>query len=293
MSEWADTRPLVRRSHRKVAMMSSVDGTGKRVALIAVVVLAIANVFFWGVVYNRQSVKPSSFSAKLTPTTPPSAAPSSPSPISPSPSGSTPPAATPSIPAGLPVPLPLPTASGGALKVSIVSDSLGTGRYASSPDTRYRGLLLAALQARGAVSVEEATGTSSPGSTAVQVPPSLDLAVVELGTDDMASTDVNGFGQVYSALLKSIRLGSPDAALVCAGTWSADGQAFDDIIQQDCVREQGHFVSLRDLYDVSANRGPAGVAGYYGVSDDIAPNDAGHRAIAQALLQPLGIPLSG
>jgi acyl-CoA thioesterase I len=272
-------------------MMASVDGNGKRIALIGVVVLAIANVFFWGVVYNRQSVKPSSFTARLTPTTAPSVAPiERPQPtVSAHPSAS----ATPSIPAGLPVPLPLPNASGRALKVSIVGDLLGTGHYASSPSTRYRGLLLAALQARGAVSVEEATGTGGTLSAAVQVPPGLDLAVVELGTNDMASTDVNGFEQVYSALLKSIRLGSPDAALVCAGTWSADGLAFDNIIQQDCVREQGHFVSLRDLYDQSANRGPAGIAGYYGVSDDVAPNDTGHRAIAQALLQPLGITLGG
>jgi acyl-CoA thioesterase I len=260
-----------------------VDGLGKRIALISVVVLVIGNVFFWGVVYNRQGVQSSTVAATLTPTAAPSPT------VAPTPSAT--PAPTSSIPAGLPVPLPLPTVMGRDLKVSVVSDSLGSGRYASSPTDRYRNLLLAALQARGPVSVEEATGTGGTLSAAVQVPAGLDLAVIEVGTDDMASTDVNGFEQVYSALLKSVRLGSPDAALVCAGTWSADGQAFDNVIQQDCVREQGYFVSLRDLYNVPANRGPAGVAGYYGVSDDIAPNDAGHRAIAQALLQPLGITL--
>jgi acyl-CoA thioesterase I len=262
-----------------------VDGLGKRIALISVVVLVIANVFFWGVVYNRQRVQSSAVAATLTPKPAPTStvAPTA----KPTPSA----APTSSIPTGLPVPLPLPTVTGRDLKVSIVSDSLGSGRYASSPSDRYRNLLLAALQARGPVSVEEATGTGGTLSAAVQVPAGLDLAVIEVGTDDLASTDVNGFEQVYSALLKSVRLGSPDAALVCAGTWSPAGQAFDNVIQQDCVRERGSFVSLRDLYDVPANRGPAGVAGYYGVSDDVAPNDSGHRAIAQALLQPLGITL--
>ena len=85
---------------------------------------------------------------------------------------------------------------------------------------------------------------------------------------------------------------SPHAALVCAGTWRGHGAAYDAVIQQVCSAVDGRFVSLRGLYAVGADRGPAGVSGFYGVSDDIAPNNAGHRAITRALLAAIGIGLS-
>ena len=86
-----------------------------------------------------------------------------------------------------------------------------------------------------------------------------------------------------------MRVGSPNAAVVCAGTWSAQGIAFDAIIQQDCAAIRGHYVPLSGLYGVAANRAPEGALTFYGTADGVAPNDAGHRAIANALLKAIGV----
>jgi hypothetical protein len=247
------------------------DSWGRRAAVVAIVLLAAANVVFWGYIYHRQEVKPSAFATKQGPALLPLTA------TEPSPSAA---------------PLSLSTNGSGVLRLSIVGDTLATGRYASGPTNRFRALALSALEARGPVAVQEATPTSASGpSTAVTVPGSLNLVILELGTDDMARTTATEFAADYGHLVDSIRASSPKAALVCAGTWSANGQAYDAVIQRDCVHADGRFVSLRALYADPANRGPAGVAGYYGLSDDRAPNDAGHRAIATALLRPLSVTL--
>ena len=203
------------------------------------------------------------------------------------------PSATEPAPAPTPAPLQLPNTRGRALTVSIVGDSLTAGHYASGPARRFRNLVLSALEARGTVNAEEATPTgASTLSTAVTVPAGLDLVVLELGTSELASTDVRTFTNGYRALVTSIRASSPHAALVCAGTWSEQGAAYDAVIQQVCSAVDGRFVSLRGLYAVPTDRGPAGVSGFYGVSDDVAPNNAGHRAIARALLAAIGIRLN-
>jgi acyl-CoA thioesterase-1 len=205
------------------------------------------------------------------------------------------PAAAPSS-AAAPSPLPplkLPVTQGRALLVSIVGDSLTAGRDASGPTKRFRNLVLAALGSGRTVSAEEATPASAPAaSTAVIVPGGMDLVVLELGTSDVAKVAITPFAFGYQALVTSIRASSPHADLVCAGTWSADGAAYDAVVQRICTAAQGRYVPLSGLYAVAGDRGPPGVSGFYGVSDDVAPNDAGHRAIARALLAAVGIALN-
>ena len=209
--------------------------------------------------------------------------------------GYTPPSPTPSpVPTASPSPLPLvlPDPKGRSLEVSIVGDSLTVGLYATGPTKRNRDLILAVLKRRGPVSALEATNTySSTASTAVTVPSRLDLVVLELGTVDEKSVSAEAFRVSYGALVSQVRKTSPTADLVCVGTWSAAGGAFDAIINRACTAAGGRFVSLGGLYANSANRGPARVSGFYGFSDDIAPNNAGHRAIATAILAAVGLHL--
>jgi acyl-CoA thioesterase-1 len=188
--------------------------------------------------------------------------------------------------------LALPDTNGKPPAVSIVSDSIGAGDYASSADRPYRVLLETALRARGAITADDVGAPAGSKSTNVKVPGGQDLVVLEVGTTDLSGTDLKTFTANYIGLVAATRASSPKAGLVCAGTWSRLGANFDAVIQAACDYADGAFVSLQPLYSDAANRGPAGVAGPYGTSDDEAPNDAGHRAIAAALLGAVGLNLT-
>lgn len=176
--------------------------------------------------------------------------------------------------------------------VSIVGDSLVIGKYATGPDKRNRNLILAALRKEHSVTPLEASPSEVTGlATKVSVPAHLDLVILELGTDDSRRLSPATFASDFDALVASVRRTSASAALVCTGLWSATGGAYDAVIERACRGAGGRFVSLRAMYDVPANRGPAKISGYYGVSDATYPNDAGHRAIAKAVLAALGVAL--
>jgi acyl-CoA thioesterase-1 len=187
--------------------------------------------------------------------------------------------------------LALPRTSGKPLAVSIVGDSIAAGDYVSSADMRYRDLMEAALRKRGAITVSDVDALANKKSTNVRVPSGLDFVVLEVGTDDLQNEEIKAFTAAYVALVATTRKSSPDAALVCAGTWSDLGVVYDAVIESGCRYAGGAYVPLRPLYLDEANRGPAGVKGPYGTSDDVAPNDAGHRAIAAALLGAVGLQL--
>jgi acyl-CoA thioesterase I len=242
------------------------DGWGRRAAIAVVILLAVANVIFWTGMNGKSSK--ASF-AQQKPLGTPSAI------------------ATPPIPKTA-NPLALPAAS--PLKVAIVGDSIAAGRYASVPDKRFRALVLAALSARGPVSpIEPAVTGTSPMSTAVAVQSGANLVVLEVGTDDMRVERVSDFQTAFGALVAQVRSASPKAELVCAGTWSATGGLYDAVIQRACTGPNSRYVPLQALYDTPAFHGPAGKATFSGPADGIAPNDAGHRAIAAALLGAVGL----
>lgn len=259
------------------------SGNHGRAIVALIVVLAVADAAAWGFLFKSRPAGSTYVSTAASSSLPPLNA-------SPTPSASAPSRAAPTTAA---LSLALPKPAGQALNVAIVGDDLAVGRYASSPDSRYRQLMLTALRNRGPVNLEVAYPTGSGGpSTAKTAPSDLDLMVVELGTDDMTSGTLALFTAGYDAYLVAVRAASPKAALICAGTWSHTGQAYDVVIEHACGFEGGRFVSLAALYGVASNRGPAGVTGFYGTSDDSAPNDAGHRAIAEALLAPIGLTVS-
>jgi lysophospholipase L1-like esterase len=136
------------------------------------------------------------------------------------------------------------------------------------------------------------------GFTAAQVLPDVapagpaDLVVVELGTNDANNTTLNQFRHDYPAFLDAVRKESPDAALVCVGTWHDGSLArhMDRVIESGCTAHKGRYADLNALFDDERNHGPAGTvrpAGY--VADWFHPNDAGHAGIARAILAQLDL----
>lgn len=121
------------------------------------------------------------------------------------------------------------------------------------------------------------------------IPRGAALAVIELGTNDLVTnTDTAVFARRYKEYLNRVAAASPDAKLLCLGVWGpAAGRAaaLDAAITAGCDAHGGEFVSLKELFDTAANRGPAGASVWLGTRDTFHPNDAGHAAIADAVLK--------
>ncbi|MET0865056.1 MAG: hypothetical protein ABWZ98_12040, partial [Nakamurella sp.] len=58
----------------------------------------------------------------------------------------------------------------------------------------------------------------------------------------------------------------------------------DTIIKDLCEARGGVFRSMSDISEVAENKGPAGVPAFEGLSDAFHPNDRGHAAIAERML---------
>ncbi|TFC84611.1 SGNH/GDSL hydrolase family protein [Cryobacterium sp. TMT3-29-2] len=184
------------------------------------------------------------------------------------------------------------------LRVLFVGDSISYGLNAERQDLGFRPLMVDALSADGPIQEfhkNRAGATTRTVSRLVDVPENLDLAVVELGTNDVVhQTAPDEFARSYRALLRRLHTESPGVPLLCVGTWGsaggADGSdAYNTLIDEECARQGGAFVSLYGLYPVEANRGPAGRDVFGGASDRFHPNDTGYRAIADLLLGRIAV----
>lgn len=175
-------------------------------------------------------------------------------------------------------------------RVLFTGDSLAGGYYASSKDKAFPALVQAAI---GPVEVTQAAlahQTLTTVSRITDVPADLDLAVVELGTNDVGvPTPPADFDGQYTALLAKIKEKSPNAAVVCVSTWTPNGQTYDTLIRDACADVDGVFVSIIDENKNPANHGPAGVETEVGLSDTFHPNNAGHAAIAGKITAALGL----
>ncbi|GGG29182.1 hypothetical protein GCM10007304_48790 [Rhodococcoides trifolii] len=178
-----------------------------------------------------------------------------------------------------------PPTDGTPPRVFFAGDSLAAGFNATTPENAFPVLVASGLG--GTVDSEQ---DAAPGQTLItvsessEIPARLDLAVIELGTNDFGKTPVADFRSAYVSLVSRIRESSPDAALVCLGVWGAAGGDYDLSIKSSCEREGGVFNSLAAVYVPEQYRGPVGVPGFTGPSDDFHPNDLGHRIIAGTVL---------
>lgn len=190
------------------------------------------------------------------------------------------------------VPLNFP-ADGSPLRVLYSGDSNMAGFYSSTEDKAFRPLVTAALGTRGPV---EEVHTYKPGATTTyisdnfKVPENIGLAVISIGTNwSREDGDAVAFGNRYSTYLASIKAASPGAEILCLGIWArtnAETAPFVEEIATECKANGGRFVDLAPLYVARDNlSGPAGVQTWAGISDSSHPNDSGHRAIADEILE--------
>ncbi|MGU3293312.1 SGNH/GDSL hydrolase family protein [Williamsia sp. M5A3_1d] len=186
--------------------------------------------------------------------------------------------------------------AGRAASLLFVGGSLTGGYFATRSALGFAKLVSNAINSVPQQTAERANETLSTVS-ATTMPAGLDLAVVELGTNDWDATPLNRFRTQYDLLVKRIRMASPKTALVCLGVWRDNTNGYDAQIEQSCLAADGIFVPLARLYRDQKNRGPAGVRVERGTSDDFRPNDRGHAVIANAVLgaidqKPVAVPVT-
>lgn len=185
-------------------------------------------------------------------------------------------------------PLAVSRGDDGVATVLVSGDSLAGAFFASTPEQGFVSLVSEALAPVEITEAAQAHQTLTTVAAITDVPSDVDLAIVELGTNDVGEqTPLSDFDAQYGALLDRIRASSPGAAIVCLGTWTGWGGDYDDLIERACDGHGGRYVALGDLFRDTANRGPEGRETFLGAGDDFHPNDAGHRAIADAILSVL------
>lgn len=175
--------------------------------------------------------------------------------------------------------------------VEYFGDSLSGGYFATTPAQSYVTLINAAVGERAIPSNGTYYGHSAVDAYAemrATPPPAAQLFVIELGTDD--TEDVATFAQAYQGALTILRQVNPQARVLCLGPWQPTFPLYvaeDAVIQSDCAADGGTFVDLMPLFAVGPYHGPVDRTTYHGPGDYFHPNDAGHAAIARALLLAL------
>lgn len=175
-------------------------------------------------------------------------------------------------------------------QVLVAGDSLSGGFDAITRDRGFVALVMDELAPAKLHRAERAHQTLSTVSGITDVPEDVDIAIIELGTNDVGvGTPDDEFRETYQALLERITTASPEVQLVCVGTWTGWGWTQDQIIQDSCHDAGGTYVHLRDVFEDPSTRGPAGVETHRGLSDDFHPNNTGHERIAARILDALDV----
>jgi acyl-CoA thioesterase-1 len=168
-------------------------------------------------------------------------------------------------------------------RVLFIGDSLTVGTGASDYPHDFAWMTAEALGRRETVDrlivakggVTTAYWAARPGA----IPGNVNLAVVELGTNDAHSVPAPAqFDTTYRKLLDEIRAKSPRVKFVCLSVWRPDNPpaaaSYDATIRADCP---GRYVNI-DRFAHAPNL--SSVDGFH-------PDNAGHSLIAQAILNAL------
>ena len=195
------------------------------------------------------------------------------------------------IGSGSPVSVTWPS-GGGPLRVLFVGDSLTDGAAAVNWRNQFREKVMAGLAAHGPIDAIQRGkgGVKTAYWLTHQLPPKMDLAIVELGTNDAygraapTMSQLAEFDTAYRHLIARIRGLSPAARFVCLGVWHPAGQVgsaapYDAIVAKDCP---GAFIRISDL---GANKAHLGADGFH-------PNDAAHELIAARVLRAIHVSAS-
>ncbi len=187
---------------------------------------------------------------------------------------------------------------GEPLRVSFIGDSMDYGLFSTEQRLGFHQLVVSEWRTSGPVTDQDPKaigGTAGDVLTTSEFPQNQQLYVVTLGTEDAARVDRRLFRTQYERVLDRLRSASPDAALLCIGVWRPKEVAdiFDTIIKDLCEVRGGVFRSISDLSMNEQLKGPAGVFTFAGLSDNLHPNDLGHRQIADRVLDAVVLDRQG
>jgi lysophospholipase L1-like esterase len=173
-------------------------------------------------------------------------------------------------------------------------DSLADGWHATTENRGFRAIISATIvknrpDARF-VEAHKAGFTLQMVVDRFPIPSSVDLAVVELGTNDVNGTEKtppSTFQKQYSEYLRAIMTKNPKSGLICLGTFASANEAsnaIDAVISRVCRQYGGSYIDLTATFADEAMRGPEGRRTWAGAADMGHPNDAGHRKVAAMVL---------
>ncbi len=177
------------------------------------------------------------------------------------------------------------------LRVLFAGDSITAGYYATDESRSYAALLAAAWESDGRVEItraEEAGARAWRIARRVEDLPvvAVDVAVVEVGANDVGKTPVPVYLADVQGLVEQIVADSPGATIVCLGPWNdpVASRPYDRVVRRICDGGGRVYVAISDLYATDGLRGPVGADTAYGPRDDFHPNDLAHAEIARRIL---------
>jgi lysophospholipase L1-like esterase len=179
--------------------------------------------------------------------------------------------------------------------VLFAGDSLSDGWYATEEVKGFRPIVSGALtKARPSstfVQAHKAGYTTQQVADTFPVPEGINLAVVQLGTNDVTKkTNPGMFAGQYAAYVDAIKSKNPDAGLICLGSFfhaAEQSDAIDKVIEAECNKHDGFYLDITAVYVTAGYRGPAGTPTWLGKSDMGHPNDLGHARIAEMVLSQI------
>lgn len=177
-----------------------------------------------------------------------------------------------------------------ALSVVFLGDSLSADSYSTTRELGWTSLVTSGLAAYGNVerTVEATSGQTVADALRRTIPAGADLVLVQLGTNDVGGrTEPAKFEATYREYLGKARAASPDSQVICITPWNtaARSTAYTAAITTVCSEAGATVMDIAPIYnrpDTRAHKGDT----YFGgiVPDDAHPNDAGHRRIADLVL---------